>query len=373
MSQLPLCSLPFTQVHVKSDGKFRECCQTTLQLEGSESTVIEWWYSNHQLGQFRNSLLDSKLPKTCSNCESQESIVGTSYRIEINKQTNIKDSTVDIPSRWHVCFGNKCNLGCWTCSETYSSVIEKQKQRLGLIPMADSIDSKFNILWDSNLQTSILESYNHHDVINLSFLGGEPTYNKKLLDFLQHLVEANLSHRTRLELTTNGTQSLSKIQHLLDKTAWRHISVFISMDVVGPKAEWLRYGSDWATINDNVTRIKELVGYCEIQSTVSILNISDIPGVYDYAKSQGMKFTPGLVSDPEFMSLKSWDGVNPIQGRLPEFQARNLQDYYWMIGSEAVVGSRQRLKDYIDSFNSVRDKRLKDYDISLSDQLGLTA
>jgi hypothetical protein len=71
------------------------------------------------------------------------------------------------------------------------------------------------------------------------------------------------------------------------------------------------------------------------------------------------------------MSLKSWDGANLLQGRLKEFQSRNLQEYYWMIGSEAVTGTRQRLKAYIESFNSIRDKRLKDYDIILSNEIGL--
>ena len=371
MSQIPLCSLPFTQVHVKSDGSFRECCQTDPQLDGRESTVIDWWYHNPNLTQFRNSLLQPKLPTKCSNCELQETVINSSYRIEINKQTNIKDSTVGFPSRWHICFSNTCNLACWTCSETFSSVIEKQKHRLGQINFIESIDSKFNSLWDSDLEARVLESYQHHDIINLSFLGGEPTYNKKLIDFLQYLVDNNLSQRTRLELTTNGTQPLSKIQYLLDKKVWDHICVFISIDAIGKKAEWVRYGSSWQNINDNVSKIKDLVGYCEIQSTVSILNIADIINVYDYAKAQGVKFTPGLVSDPDFMSLKSWDGTNLVQGRLEEFQSRNLQDYYWMVGSQAIVGSRQKLKEYIESFNPVRDKRLKDYDLSLAKELSL--
>jgi hypothetical protein len=181
MNRIPLCSLPFTQLHVKSDGNFRECCQTNPQLEGKQSTAIEWWYHSKPLIQFRETLVQSTLPKKCSNCELQENTIGSSYRTEINKQTNIQDSTINFPSRWHICFGNKCNLGCWTCNETFSSVIEKQKQKLGQITITESIDSKFNTLWDSNLQASILESYDHHNIINLSFLGGEPTYNKKLL------------------------------------------------------------------------------------------------------------------------------------------------------------------------------------------------
>lgn len=371
MSQNPLCSLPFVQVHVKSDGSFRECCQTNPQLDGQESKVIDWWYHNADLNEFRASLIKPKLPTKCSNCELQESVINSSYRIEINKQTNIKDSTINFPSRWHICFSNKCNLACWTCSETFSSVIEKQKHRLGKIDIIESIDSKFNKLWDSDLKDKILESYNHHDIINLSFLGGEPTYNKKLLDFLKYLIDNNLSNRTRLELTTNGTQPLDKIHQLLDKKVWKYISVFISIDAIGKKAEWVRYGSVWKNIDDNVNKIKDLVEYCEIQSTISILNIANITDVYDYAKSQGLKFTPSLVSDPEFMNLKSWDGNNLVAGRLEEFRSRNLQDYYWMIGSESVPGSKQRLKEYIESFNLIRDKRLKDYDPILSNELGL--
>lgn len=371
MSKIPLCSLPFTQLHVNPNGTFRECCQTSPQLEITGITVDEWWYADQRLQDFRKDLMQTSLPKKCSNCELQENTINSSYRIEINKQTNLQDSTINFPSRWHICFGNKCNLGCWTCNETFSSVIEKQKQKLGQIPITESVDSTFNRSWDSHLQTKILESYNHHDIINLSFLGGEPTYNKKLLEFLKFLIDNNLGRRTRLEITTNGTQPLSKISHLLDKKEWNHISVFISIDAVGKKAEWLRYGSDWNMINENINHIRELVGYCEIHTAISILNIADIVDVYDYAEFLGIKFTPGLVSDPPFMSLKSWDGNNPADGQLSKFQSRKLQDYYWLIGSEKINGTRQQLKQYIESFNTVRDKRLKDYDSSLSIELGL--
>lgn len=371
MSKLPLCSLPFTQIHINPDASFRECCQTNPQLNSKESTIVDWWYHNQQLAQFRESLLQPTLPKKCSGCHLQEITTNSSYRTEVNKQTNIQDSTINFPSRWHINFGNKCNLGCWTCNEKFSSVIEKQKQKLGQIPITASINSKFNMLWDSNLQASILESYDHHNIINLSCLGGEPIYNKKLLNFLNYLIDHGLSSRTRLELTTNGTQPLPKIQHLLDKKVWDHISVFISIDAIGKKAEWLRYGSDWDHINNNVKTIKELVGYTEIHTVISILNITNVVDVYDYAKSQGMKFTPNSVTDPDFMSLKSWDGTNPVEGRLKDFEARNLQEYYWLIGSQSVTGNKQRLKAYIESFNLVRDKRLKDYDLDLNNELGI--
>ena len=71
------------------------------------------------------------------------------------------------------------------------------------------------------------------------------------------------------------------------------------------------------------------------------------------------------------MNIKHWDGDNFIQELLPEFESRNLQDYYYSFKSEPIIGTKQLLKNYIESFNTVRDLRLNDYDSQLAKALGI--
>lgn len=372
MTSTSLCPIPYKQVHVLPNGAFRECCSTHNQIKKNHISLVDWWYKDPDLNAFRQELLGPSLPKKCSSCDLQEKSLGTSFRIEVLKQAPLVNNDITFPNRWHICFGNTCNLGCWTCDETSSSYIESQKRKLNILP--DSfidVNESFNQRWNSTIFPGIKESYKHHEIINISILGGEPSYNNTVISFLNYLVENNLNSRTRIELTTNGSRSFQKIIPLLNKDLWNHISLFVSVDAIGSKSNWLRYGGDWNIIDNNINQLNKIAHYSEIQCTVSVLNIADIINVYDYSKEKQINFSINPVQNPPIMNIKHWDGDNFIQELLPEFESRNLQDYYYSFKSEPIIGTKQLLKNYIESFNTVRDLRLNDYDSQLAKALGI--
>ena len=235
----------------------------------------------------------------------------------------------------------------------FSSTIAAHKKRIGLVS-ADRAQSndKFLAKWPE-LRKHIMNSYRQHDRITLVLLGGEPSYNPLVLEFLQHIHDEGLAPQTRIELTTNGTRSNKEFFDLITSPNWLSVSVFVSVDAIGEKAEWLRYGCKWSDVENNIKAYARYVYHMELHTVVSVLNIMDLPNVYDFAKINNLHFTAFPLRQPEHMSLANWDGANLIDDPSVYVQ-RGLQQYVDLIGSQPQLGSRERLSNYINSFGDSR-------------------
>jgi len=313
--------------------------------------------NSKQLNDFRDELTTHQWPDACLSCKLQEQERDFSFRIAVNKEdSNNVDYTW--PRAWNIKFGNVCNLGCWTCNEGNSSVIFQHKKQSG-IPLLINYDPGQTFLdhWPQ-LEKDILKSYKHHKIVTLTLLGGEPLYNKTVIDFLQKLIQLDLAKRTKLEITTNGTVSPDK---LFDQTAvetWNYICIFVSLDATGKFVEWLRYGANWDQIQKNIQSFKQVANYVEIHSVLSVLNINYLYELDEYAKSQSLKLNVSTISRPNFMTLAHWD--QPVESLLVRKTYPKYQIYYNLIGSKSTPGSGKKLINYIRSFSKVR-KPLSDF------------
>jgi MoaA/NifB/PqqE/SkfB family radical SAM enzyme len=125
----------------------------------------------------------------------------------------------------------------------------------------------------------------------------------------------------------------------------------MSVDAVGDRAEWIRYGSCWEDVNASVDYYIKHANYVELHCTLSVLNIRDLPDVVDYADSKNIKVVVMPLQQPSYMSLMSWDG-DDFELDLARYQ--NLQQYVELIGKNPIVGSAQQLKDYVAQFATIR-------------------
>lgn len=356
----PLCSIPFSRVF--STAKvYRNCCEAHPEVNSSSTdSVIQWWTSN-ELNQFRNKMFDSQLPNECKSCTIQEQDHGKSFRTNTNNIPYNSES----PNSWHIQFGSVCNLACWTCNEHVSSTIAQHKRKLNILP--DNFEDPDNIFlkrWP-DLKQNILNSYNYYDTITITALGGEPIYNTTVIDFLTELVESGRARQTRLEITTNGTKLNNKLMAILDKNNWQHISVFISVDAIGAKAEWLRYGSVWKDVEKNIKFYQIYAHYIELHTFVSILNVSNLLEVYDYAVNQKIVHRITPIVSPSWLSLEKWNGKKFIN--LEDFKSRNLTRFYHALGQNPDPCTKFTIKKYIEQFTNRRP--LVNFDPALAELL----
>ena len=362
----PFCASPYIRAYILPDGSFRECCATIPWIRNSVDTFPVWWAQDQRLLDFRQQMQEQKFPVSCRACEAQEH-TGTSLRTAMNIAAETVDS-YSLPQQWSIMFGNVCNLACWSCHEMFSSTIAAHKQKLNILP-ADYVDSsvEFERKWPA-LKQSILQSYNIHKEIVLVLLGGEPSYNPLVYEFLSELVDAGLAHRTRLEITTNGTKNNNKFMSLIETGQWLHVSAFISVDAIGKKAEWLRHGSKWDDVAGVIATYQRVANRVELHTVVSVLNLHDLPALHDYAKENNLIWTHFLLQEPDFFNIKYWDGEWNFDAT--EFDKRGIGHYTTMLGSKAVAGTQSRAKHYIESFGTTR-KPLLEHDPDLFGMLKL--
>lgn len=354
----PFCTVPFVESFSGSKTAFRNCCTVDPEIQSLPNQTFTEWQNDPRLVQFKENMYTDQWPTECYRCRVQEEQSGSSFRTSVNSAVKIDKNFGVWPSRWNLIFGNVCNLGCWTCDEYSSSVIAQHKKTINILP-ADFTDpdSTFKTHWKS-LEQDVLKSYDYHKIITLTLLGGEPLYNKTVSDFLNRLKELGLAPRTRLEFHTNGTK-INKT--LFSKKTWNYICVFLSLDAVGKKAEWLRYGCSWTDIVSNIEFFKSVSNYAEIHCTLSILNINDLPELKKFAQSVELPLVVELLSDPDFMSILKWSG-NKIQITDPGYLADHGFGYYYdLIGSAPDPDSACSLEKYIRQFDTIR-KPLADYD-----------
>jgi len=352
----PFCHGPFVRAFVTPNGFYRNCCATTPMIISQDVNFDTWWFDNNNFNNFRQKLIDQQsfLPD-CSSCHIAEKTTNNSFRTALNK-IPIKNK-LEYPKEWSVMFGSVCNLACWHCSEQYSTRIESDKKRIGILSKNyKSPGKELDLRWPS-FREKILESYNYHDIVTLSLLGGEPTYNKTVVDLLLLLNDNNLSKRTRLEIVTNGTKP-GKLISILHQNNWNYVYIAVSIDAVGPKAEWLRYGCNWNEVDSTISYYKEHADYAELHSTVSILNIIDLPNLYTYSKDKKLKLIINYLKDPVFLSLENYDGPK-IELDKDDFFANGLGEYYDLLGSKPVSGSFQQAKEYVTSLSKVRETNWK--------------
>jgi len=363
----PFCTVPFVEAFSGIESAFRNCCIADPQISSHPGQPFESWWQDPRLSEFQNSMYTDQWPKECYRCRVQEESGDQSLRTVVNQSVNIDANFGKWPSRWNLKFGNICNLACWTCNEFSSSVIAQHKRTIGILP-ENFVDpeQQFRSDWQ-DLEQQVLKSYEYHDTVTLTLLGGEPLYNKTVEEFLSRLIDLGLSARTRLEFHTNGTKINAK---LFDQPHWNYVCVFLSLDAVDKKAEWLRHGCRWTDIEKNIQFFARVANYVEVHCTLSVLNINDLPDLDQFCQHHKLPLKISLLSNPWFMSVLKW----PLDKNLIADPAKLHQHayYYDLIGTQPDITAPTELANYIGKFDKIR-LNLADYDLKLFHAIKVSA
>jgi len=355
----PFCLVPFVEAFSGYGSAFRNCCATDPQIQSQPGQDFEQWWQSSELDDFRQKLWSNNWLPECHRCQFQEQESGHSFRTAVNvASANIKKNLGAWPNRWNLKFGNICNLACWTCDEQASSVIAQHKRVIGILP-ENFVDPEheFQRQW-LDLESSVLQSYDYHDVVTITLVGGEPLYNKTAAKFLQKLLDQGLAPRTRLEFHTNGTTFNTK---LFADRAWNYVCVFLSLDAVGHKAEWLRYGCSWTDIEHNIDFFRLVADYLEVHCTLSVLNIGDLSALDEFCQQQNLPLKINTVTDPDFMSLACWPGDPALLCDADQLRTQGFSAYWNLIGTQPKHSAANELDAYIAQFNGLR-RDLGDFD-----------
>jgi hypothetical protein len=131
---------------------------------------------------------------------------------------------------------------------------------------------KLNWTIEANINKSRLAEVIDYDTVEQVYVaGGEPTLMPEFTKFLEKAISLD---RTDIALTiiTNGTNLNKNILQLLKQ--FKNISFTLSLDGFDTTNRYIRWPSDWKTIEKNIASLKELTSNISVNVTVSIYNIT---------------------------------------------------------------------------------------------------
>ena len=232
-------------------------------------------------------------------------------------------------------------MKCRTCNSHYSSQWENEdsKQGISLITIDKVKRNKYI--------EDILMHIPYMDVAY--FAGGEPLITEEHYIMLEEMIRLG---RTDIQLRYNTNMSNLKYKNkdLLDlwKQFSQKIEVYASLDDFGPRAEYIRSGTDWKQVAENYKRVKS-VSYVNMQinSVLSIFNFTTFSEFYHYLLDNNL-YTP---QDQVFTIYNMISPVHITALALPlEHKLRGIEGLESVIKRMIEMGFKERhLQQLIDA------------------------
>jgi len=230
---------------------------------------------NHNLEEIKKDLLSGQRSSACQKCWSLEDQGLKSDRQVKNESLDFywdKDLTKIMEDATHGITSTRilklttsytCNATCVSCGAgASSSWAQLDRQTDPTIPI-----KKYKFIDIEKIKQGV----DFKELKMLSLLGGEPLYEKKNFDLLEHLLDTG-NDQLFISMITNGSVVLSDRQkRILSK--FKNVNFSVSIDGVGPVFEYLRFPLKWDQLNQNLQFFKEISENVSSNYTLSNLNV----------------------------------------------------------------------------------------------------
>lgn len=311
---------------VRPDGEYAVCCYHRSppehRLNINQHSFADWQNSAY-LDEVRKSFEQDQQHPGCHMCwkheaqniPSQRQRTAKEYQIlGVDTQTrNVTNVELDV--------GNLCNLKCLMCDEYNSSAILAENRRLG-INVLEQRDIAWRDLAFENLKALLDQK---PAVVNIR--GGEPFYNKKLLELVQSIPDQD-AQAMCLHITTNATVWNSEWQQALQR--FRLIRFMFSIDAVGSVYEYIRYPASWEQVSNNVrAMVLEPNVKPMIHTVVSNLNVGNLGDLIDWAMSNNIYLELDSLIDPPYLQIQNLPESYQLTviNRLDQWLTQNYPDH----------------------------------------------
>lgn len=321
------CILPWIHFATRPNGDMRLCCNANSSGAGTDheiglvknetgrpanfgrETPMSAW-NNDYMKDVRLTMLDGKIPASCVKCHKEEARGVASKRIwetgtwiedgidvqELIEQTEengtVPESLVYLDLR----LGHTCNLKCIMCSPHDSSMWVSDHKKV--YPIFQAKELKEQMAWSSDTFNNYW--YENPDfwkemyaqIPNLRqvyFAGGEPLLIKEHKLFLEEIIRQGYADKILVRYNTNGLLVNDEIIDLWKQ--FKKVKVGFSIDAVGDRNYYIRYPSDWATIEENLHKLDNTPDNIQVSiaTAIQILNIKHLPELAKWKIKQNFK------------------------------------------------------------------------------------
>ena len=323
-----ICMLPWISIETSPIGTARPCCLAVDEITDDagrkydlNETDLETIYNSTYMQKLRQQFRAGEKPDTCNRCWQEEDAGRASKRIfskiRLKELVDKVDYANDTPDQlWFVDLklGNICNLKCRICGSWSSSrwaqeeidyipELTNKKEHLAYKFLQQGAwPRKTQTFWD-NLR-ELLPNIKYFE-----FTGGEPFMIQEHFDLLQYAVDQGFAKNIDIHYNTNGTQWPDT--HEL----WKHfkrVDIAFSIDNVGERFEYERYGAHWSVVTENIRKFHELRDQnpgkitTQVCMTVNIQNVYYLEDLCNWINSQTFNdHYFNMLHDPKHMCINN--------------------------------------------------------------------
>lgn len=286
MQSQTFCMYPWIHLHAYPTGEAYPCCMADMKypLGSTRRNTLEEIWNQPPMQQVRQNMLNNREVEACARCYEQESAGFFSGRLSANKHhghlINRIDDTDDTGylnqfqlTYWDIRFSNLCNLRCRSCGHIFSSQWYQDQAKLA----GGNWKEKNTVLnYAGRTETDMWEQLEPHldYVEQIYFAGGEPLLMEEHYNILEELVRRGRTD-VRLIYNTNFTHTDLKGRSVFEYwKQFKSVAVGASLDAMGPRAEYIRKGTDWAVVEQNRRDMLKICPEVDfyISPTLSIMN-----------------------------------------------------------------------------------------------------
>jgi pyruvate-formate lyase-activating enzyme len=313
------CVLPWIHFATRPNGDMRLCCSANASGAGDDHTVglvknekgqpanfgnskpLEAW-NNDYMKSVRTTMLEGNIPKSCSKCYEEESQGVASKRMwetgtwiqdgidipELIKQTQEDGTVPDKLVYLDLRLGHTCNLKCVMCSPHDSSQWVGEHKKIYPLFQAKELKEQmawerkdFNNKWHENPDFWKEMYAQIPNLKQVYFAGGEPLMIREHKWFLEEIIRQGYADKILIRYNTNGLLVDDDIIELWKQ--FKLVKVGFSIDAADLRNWYIRYPSDWATIERNLHKLDNTPDNIQVSiaTAIQILNIKHLP---DFAK-----------------------------------------------------------------------------------------
>jgi MoaA/NifB/PqqE/SkfB family radical SAM enzyme len=242
----------------------------------------------------QKSIKNKERSSACATCwkledqglESERKIHNRTFDYYANRDLELieQDAITNgfTPKIIKITTSNLCNGTCVTCGSQSSTAWAKLENR----PI------NYNIV-----DTSAI---NFKDIIQLSFVGGEPVLEKKNFDILEELVSVGNTD-CFVSIVTNGSIELSQRQ-LTVLSQFKNLNICLSIDGTGSQFEYIRWPLKWDQLQRNLNQFKQIAQHVSVSCMISNLNIFYYTELIEFFEANQIKYLCKQIVDPDYFA-----------------------------------------------------------------------
>lgn len=288
------CMIPWVHLHTSPLGVAAPCCisesaSTVNGMGNAKTQSFMELVNSEKMKQLRVDMINEVSNTECTKCYDQEQVDVKSFRQDTNSKyknyyeealantTSEGEVTQFKMKYFDIRFSNICNFKCRSCGSEFSTQWEQEdiKSKVSyarIIPKNDN--PKF-------LQ-EVVDQIQFMDTAY--FAGGEPLITEEHYILLEEMIKQK---RTDIQLRYNTNLSNLKFKDKDLLSLWKHfnhrIDISASIDHYGERAEYIRHGTNWSTVEENFAAVKKTPYINLTMNTVlSVFNLLTIHEFYQY-------------------------------------------------------------------------------------------